>query len=304
MGREQAAAARCLPIRQPYSRFYWRRDPCMKNNTAGIEGQLYKDLRLLSARRLGRREVLQWMGAGVVTPLVVGACGGGDGSGGGASSSACSVIPSETNGPYPGDGTNSLNGTTVNALLLSGIVRSDITASIGSSTTVAAGIPLQVTLHLQNSKSSCAPLSGYAVYLWHCTQDGLYSMYSTGITDENYLRGVQVADSNGSVTFQTIFPGCYSGRMPHMHFEVYASEALATSTPAGDGIKTSQIAFPVSVCNAVYATSGYSASVSNFAAMSFANDNVFSDGYATQLASLSGNTSTGYTATLNVGISV
>lgn len=231
------------------------------------------------------------------------ACGGG-GEGGSTSNSSCSVIPSETNGPYPGDGTNSLNGTLVNALLLSGIVRSDITASIVSSTTVAAGIPLQVTLNLVNSRASCAPLAGYAIYLWHCTQDGLYSMYSTGITSENYLRGVQVTDSSGSVTFQTIFPGCYSGRMPHIHFEVYASETLATSMPGGDGIKTSQIAFPIAICDEVYAASGYSASVTNLAAMSFASDNVFSDGYATQLATVTGNASSGYVATLNVGISV
>jgi protocatechuate 3,4-dioxygenase beta subunit len=266
-----------------------------------LDGQLLQDMRVLADNLASRRQALRLLSTGVMAPLSLTACGGGGSS---TSSSACSVIPSETNGPYPGDGTNSLNGTLVSALLLSGIVRSDITSSIVSSTTVATGIPLQITLNLVNSRASCAPLAGYAIYLWHCTQDGLYSMYSTGITGENYLRGVQVTDSNGSVTFQTIFPGCYSGRMPHIHFEVYASETLATSTPAGDGIKTSQIAFPVSVCNAVYATSGYSASVTNLAAMSFATDNVFSDGYATQLATMTGNTSSGYVAILNVGISV
>jgi protocatechuate 3,4-dioxygenase beta subunit len=269
-----------------------------------VDGQLFQDMRVLAENMASRRQALRWLSTGVMAPLALTACGGGGGGGGSTSSSACSVIPSETNGPYPGDGTNSLNGSLVNALLLSGIVRSDITSSIVSSSTVATGLPLQVTLNLENSRASCAPLAGYAIYLWHCTQNGLYSMYSTGITGENYLRGVQVTDSNGSVTFQTIFPGCYSGRMPHIHFEVYASETLATSTPAGDGIKTSQIAFPIATCNAVYATSGYSASVSNLAAMSFATDNVFSDGYSTQLATMTGNTSSGYVATLNVGISV
>lgn len=83
------------------------------------------------------------------------------------------------------------------------------------------------------------PLAGYAIYLWHCNRDGGYSMYSSGITAENYLRGVQVTDSNGEVTFSTIFPGCYSGRWPHIHFEVYASLDAATTTPASNQVRTS-----------------------------------------------------------------
>ena len=67
------------------------------------------------------------------------------------------------------------------------------------------------------------------MYLWHCTADGNYSLYSSGITNQNYLRGVQVSDASGLVSFTSIFPGCYSGRWPHIHFEVYRSLALATS---------------------------------------------------------------------------
>ncbi len=191
-----------------------------------------------------------------------------------------------------------------NALLLSGIVRRDIRSSIVTSTTTAPGVPLTLTLTLVNSKSSCASLAGYAIYLWHCDRSGQYSMYSAGVTNENYLRGVQVTDGNGQVTFTTIFPACYMGRMPHIHFEVYPSLAAATTTPVSDQVRTSQIALPTAVCNAVYATSGYSASIANFAATSFANDMVFSDGYSTQLATVTGDTSAGYVATLQVGIDV
>ena len=60
-----------------------------------------------------------------------------------------------------------------------------------------------------------------AVYLWSCTPEGRYSLYSKGVTDQNYLRGVQAADADGWVTFTTIFPACYDGRWPHLHFEVY-----------------------------------------------------------------------------------
>ena len=93
-------------------------------------------------------------------------------------------------------------------------------------------------------------------------------MYSSAISGENYLRGVQAADADGMVTFTTIFPGCYDGRMPHVHFEVYPTLAKAGS--ASNRIKTSQFGFPVATCNEVYTATGYSASVRNFARISFA----------------------------------
>ena len=75
------------------------------------------------------------------------------------------------------------------------------------------------------------PFAGVAVYVWHCDREGRYSMYSQGINDQNYLRGVQVADAAGMVTFTSIFPACYCGRWPHIHFEVYPDQA-ASPTPA------------------------------------------------------------------------
>jgi hypothetical protein len=86
--------------------------------------------------------------------------------------------PSETGGPYPGDGTNGPN-----VLVQTGIVRSDIRSSFGTSgTTTAPGVPLTVTLQLVNTNANCAPLVGYVVYLWHCDASGRYSMYSAGVT--------------------------------------------------------------------------------------------------------------------------
>src|SRR4029079_7138017 len=125
----------------------------------------------------------------------------------------------------------------------------------------AAGVPLTIKLALVDSNSNCAPLAGYAIYLWHCNRDGKYARYSSGVTSEDYLRGVQATDSTGTVTFTSIFPACYSGRWPHVHFEIYSSVADATSS--GPIVKTSQIALPQEACDAVYATDGYSASVGN-----------------------------------------
>ena len=126
-------------------------------------------------------------------------------------------IPEETSGPYPGDGSNGAN-----VLTQSGIVRSDITSSFGSSTTKAEGVPLSITMTINDFAKNNSPLAGGAVYMWHCDREGRYSLYSQGVTNENYLRGVQEADDQGGqVRFTTIFPACYSGRWPHIHFEVY-----------------------------------------------------------------------------------
>jgi protocatechuate 3,4-dioxygenase beta subunit len=277
------------------------------------DGGLQQDVQ----RLLRRRGLLLAAGGGMLAMLGCG--GGGDeagttttsgssgttttgGTGTTTSSTSCSVINEETAGPYPGDGSNSSNGSIANALLLSGIVRQDIRTSIGGASGTAAGVPLTVVLNLVNVNASCAALEGYAVYLWHCTRDGNYSMYSSSVADENYLRGVQVSDSNGQLSFTTIFPGCYSGRMPHIHFEVYRSTTTATSYT--NKLKTSQLAFPESVCNTVYATSGYSTSVANFNAISFSTDNVFSDGVTLQMATMTGDVTNGYVATLTVGIGV
>jgi len=257
---------------------------------------LERDLKAL-LRMADRRDVLRWMVGASVIPLI--GCGGGSdgasGAGSDAGVSSCSKIPEETQGPYPGDGSNGPN-----ALALSGIVRSDIRSSVGSASGVADGVPLTLELTLVNSNAGCAALSGYAVYVWHCNRPGQYSLYSAGVTGENYLRGVQVSDSAGKVSFTSIFPGCYSGRWPHIHFEIYPSLAAATS--AGGKIATSQLALPKAACDAVYASSGYSSSASNLAQVSLSSDNVFNDGSSTQVAGISGSVASGYAASLAVGL--
>ncbi|MDO8767869.1 MAG: intradiol ring-cleavage dioxygenase [Burkholderiaceae bacterium] len=262
---------------------------------------LNQDMEVLFRAMPDRRRLLRMLTLGAIAPASLMACNSGTTDETSTTTStatttttsgSCSAIPSETAGPYPGDGTNGAN-----ALALSGIVRSNIKGSLTTSA-VAAGVPLTITLKLVSQ--SCVNLAGYAVYLWHCDQDGNYSMYSSGVTNENYLRGVQVADNDGNVTFSTIFPGCYSGRYPHVHFEVFPSLAQATS--GSNDVKTSQFTFSNSVFSAVYASSGYSASAGNLTGISLASDNVFSDGASLQVASTSGSESGGYTASLQVAV--
>ena len=212
-----------------------------------------------------------------------------------ATDAALVEAPDETAGPYPGDGSNGQN-----VLDDSGIVRQDIRSSFGSSTTTAEGVLLTIKLTVKDLATSSA-LVGAAVYAWHCDRDGNYSMYSPDAVDENYLRGVQATDESGTATFTSIFPACYPGRWPHIHFEVY--EKLADATSSGPIVKTSQIALPEAACDTVYATSGYEQSVDTLSQLSLERDNVFGDDAGVhQLATMSGNVSSGYTAALTIGV--
>jgi len=185
-------------------------------------------------------------------------------------------IPFETAGPFPADGSNGPN-----VLAELDVVRRDITRSFAGKSGQAAGLPVALTLRIVDV-SSGEPLAGSAVYLWHCTADGRYSIYEIG--DQNYLRGVQVADETGVVTFDTIFPGCYGGRWPHCHFEVFDSLEVATSGRVAR--QTSQLALPESACREMYGDDQYGSSSSNFDRLSLSGDMVFQDGWEDQLASV------------------
>src|SRR6266508_6452836 len=159
---------------------------------------------------LSRRRALTLLGgAGLAAALAgCGITGTDDGAGGSTTATSAAgtasdgtEIPEETAGPYPGDGSNG-----VNVLTESGIVRSDITSSFGSASGVAQGVPLTVKLKVLDTGNGSAGLQGAAVYLWHCDRDGRYSLYSEGITQENYLRGVQETGSDGAVQFTSIYP--------------------------------------------------------------------------------------------------
>ena len=219
----------------------------------------------------------------------------GTGATGSAGAASCEVIPEETAGPFPGDGSNGPD-----VLSQTGVVRKDIRSSFGSSSGVAAGVPLSISLALEDG-ADCAPLAGAAVYVWHCDQAGNYSLYSQAAANENYLRGVQAAGDDGIVTFDSIFPACYQGRWPHIHFEVYPS--LETANDEANKIATSQIALPKEVCDTVYATPGYEQSVQNLSRLSLQTDMVFADdGGVHQLGTMSGDVAGGYAVRLTVAV--
>lgn len=204
-------------------------------------------------------------------------------------------VPDETAGPYPGDGSNGPD-----VLAESGIERVDIRSSIGVDAPVP-GVPLDVTLTITDMANGDAAFAGAAVYAWHCDAQGRYSMYSAGVEDESWLRGVQVADASGRVTFTSIVPGCYTGRWTHIHVEVYPD--LASIDDASNAIATSQLDLPQDVLDEVYRLADYDGSAQNLAQITLASDNVFGeDSAALQMATVSGDATSGYAASLVVRV--
>ena len=260
---------------------------------------------------LDRRRMLKLIGVtglGAIGALTLAGCGSSASASGGTIASAsataqsavgetvadCSPIPGETGGPYPADGSNGPN-----VLTQSGIVRNDIRASFGDFSGTADGVPLTIRLAIMDASNGCSALAGAAVYVWHCDRAGTYSLYS--VSDQNYLRGVAETGDDGVVEFTSIFPGCYSGRWPHVHFEVYPS--LADATDQANAVATSQIALPEDICNEVYATDGYGESVSNLQQTSLETDRVFGDdGGSRELGSVSGEVADGLTVELTVPV--
>jgi protocatechuate 3,4-dioxygenase beta subunit len=251
-------------------------------------------LKLVGAASLGAGLLLAGCGTSSKSSGATAASGASTGAGTGAA--GCAPIPEETAGPYPADGTNGPD-----VLNQSGIIRRDIPSSFGEFSGTAAGVPLTISLTVEDTANGCAPLANAAVYLWHCDRDGNYSLY--GLADQNYLRGVQEADADGIVTFTSIYPGCYAGRWPHVHFEVYQS--LAAATDAAKRIATSQVALPKTTCTAVYATAGYEQSADNLGQVSLASDNVFGDdGGVRELGRVTGSIDAGLTVELAVPVAV
>lgn len=218
----------------------------------------------------------------------------------------CVAHTTETAGPFPADGSNRAHGTLANVLADSGVVRKDIRSNLGKEGELAPGERLEFSMRLVNVNDACTPLKDHAVYLWHCDADGNYSIYN--LPDHSYLRGVGVSDAEGRVHFTTIVPGCYRGRYPHMHFEVYPS--LAKATDYKNRILTSQLAIPETTCKAVYgAHPAYAASVENFKATPpLERDGIFRDNTPKQLEAQTitmGTASTPvYTGEVVVGLAV
>lgn len=245
---------------------------------------------------IGRRRLLSLLGGAGLASVAASP----------ASAMNCVAVPWETAGPYPGDGTNTKNGQTVNVLTQSGVIREDIRPSFAGYSTLADGVRLDLEITLQTTgqtTGNCAPLEGHAMYLWHCDAVGRYSLYDT--PEANYLRGVGISDAQGKLRFTTIVPGCYDGRWPHFHFEVFETAQAAVSGKAS--LLTAQIALPEAECAAVYAAdTRYTNGTRNLQRITLNSDNVFADNSAEeieqQMLKMTGDISRGYEGRVTIPI--
>jgi len=189
---------------------------------------------------------------------------------------ACLASPAETRGPFAADGGSDAGGR-LNVLESEGVIRSDIRSSFAGLEGTAEGVPLDLAITVVGVAGGCNTMAGWAVYLWQNDAAGAYSLYD--LPRANYLRGLQQSDDAGMVRFRTILPGCYGGRAPHLHFEVYSSaQAAISGEPA---VLASQFALPEDACRAVYASDPrYGGSLGNLDRWSTERDFVFRDGNA------------------------
>ncbi len=255
---------------------------------------------------LPRRKFLGFAG----TSLLLAACDGGpfgnseaNVTGKTVDGALCLKTPVETNGPFPGDGSNAISGSTVNVLADEGIVRQDIRPSLRGLVALAEGARLELAIKLVDVTNACAPIPGFGIYVWHCDAAGKYSIYD--LPDANYLRGVAFTDGAGVAPFTTIFPGAYPGRWPHIHFEVFNGWKPAATVK--DSLLISQFALPEAACAALYAdTPAYAASLAAFAGSKLSSDGIFAGNTPEQVASqtlaITGDPAAGYKAIVSVGL--
>ncbi len=190
------------------------------------------------------------------------------------------------------------------------------------------GTPLTLALRVLDV-SGCStaaqgtPIPNSVVEIWHCDAGGVYSGFTAASTgqgggpggapggggsgttssgsyskgdqeasptdDGTYLRGAQVANSEGIVKFTTIHPGWYRGRTVHIHVKVHVNKKT---------VLTSQLFFDEAVNSAVNATSPYKSHTGRDTFNS--GDSIYSSSGLLSSAKLS----KGYLGVHNLGVDV
>jgi protocatechuate 3,4-dioxygenase beta subunit len=249
-------------------------------------------------RVLSRREALLLLGgAGAAGFFALAGCGssgltsttdstsGANNSDGSSSNVSCAVRPSLTEGPYFVD--EKLNRSDIRSDTISGAVK--------------GGALFALAFNVGRIQSNaCAALQGVQVDVWHCDASGVYSDATDpgfNTKGQNWLRGYQVTDANGTARFTTIFPGWYAGRATHIHFKIRGTNASGASYDF-----TSQLFFSEDFLSAAYAQSPYS-SRSDSGRLRNASDGIYSQG-GSQLLLTPASDNGAYSASINVGLTV
>jgi protocatechuate 3,4-dioxygenase beta subunit len=218
-----------------------------------------------------------------------------------AVATTCVLTPELTEGPYYLDGQ---------------LLRRDITEG-------KPGVPLRLQIAVQDT-TDCSPLANAAVEIWHCDAQGAYSGVSGqnpggGSADtagETFLRGIQLTDDQGLVSFDTIFPGWYAGRTVHIHMKVEVDgqivdvaedpDATAVDGETYEGemtVHTGQLFFDDALTDEILMTEAYQRDSSQ-GHITNDEDSIFGDhgdepGF---LVDIAGDVATGLTGTITVGV--
>lgn len=200
---------------------------------------------------------------------------------------ACTNTRSETEGPFP----------TMNPAAY----------QIKDITNNRTGIPFTIEIAFKNTLQNCNPAWGLAVDIWHCDKDGYYSEYggpgnpfqTKDMRNEHFLRGRQVTNPDGIVTYKSIFPGWYDGRSTHIHVHVYNNK--------GASLLITQIAFPEGSNSAVVqvnasTANGYTKGMNGYTYN--AQDGEFKDGVTDEMSVVTGDVVNGYKLTHTIYVPV
>lgn len=233
-------------------------------------------------RKVFLKNSLGFLGMAVAVPPLLKATGITDNQT--TTDGSCTVSPTETAGPFP-------------TITPSSWVRNDIVDG-------RTGVPFTINIALMNKNANCTPLQNAIIDIWHCDKDGNYSEYGgsgmqqTNYTSVHFLRGRQVSNSEGNVSFTSIFPGWYTGRATHIHVHVYNQN--------GTSLLITQISFPEGTNSAVETVNaatdyGYTKGMNGYTYNN--GDNVFSDDSNNiELSSVTGSIESGFVLnhTINV----
>ena len=179
----------------------------------------------------------------------------------------CVLTPEQTEGPY---------------YIANEKVRRNITES-------RPGAPLVLRLFVVDA-STCKPIKGAAVDIWHADAGGVYSGFGSGSGNRTFMRGIQRTDASGLARFRTVYPGWYRGRTVHIHVKVHV---------AGNVVHTGQLYFPDSWTDRVFRRKPYSRRPNRDTRN--ASDSVFRNGGKRSLLSLRKSAGL-YVGTIRMGV--
>jgi len=181
----------------------------------------------------------------------------------------CILQPELTEGPYYIDGEK---------------VRRNITEG-------KPGVKLMLRLTVVDA-STCTPIKGAAVDIWHADAAGVYSGFGAGTSSRTFLRGVQRTDANGLAIFQTVYPGWYPGRAVHIHVKVHVG---------GNVVHTGQLFFSDRTTDAVYRRSPYDKRPNRNPRNS--GDSIYVNGGSKSVVAVKSDGKGGYAGRMTMGVS-